>query len=119
MKFTQSHEWIRLENEVATMGISRFAQQELGEIVYIDLPKVGQVVKIGDPIFVLESTKAAADVYAPISGKVIAVNQELKHNTNLLNQSAEEQGWICKIEPKNFSEIDTLLDLDQYLLLIE
>lgn len=119
MKFTQTHEWIVLEDQIAKMGISQFAQKELGEIVYIDLPKIGQKMKMGDLLFVLESTKSAADIYAPITGTVIEVNQELKENINLLNQSPEKAGWVCKIQPVDLKEVETLLDRDQYSLLIQ
>ncbi|MDP1608410.1 MAG: glycine cleavage system protein GcvH [Chlamydiales bacterium] len=93
-----SHEWIRVEENIGTVGISDHAQKELGEIVYIELPQIGQLVKEGEEVCVLESTKAAADVYSPASGKVIAVNESVRQTPSLINRAAESSGWLYKIE---------------------
>ena len=110
MKYTDTHEWY-LDGKV---GISKYAQQELGEIVYIELPKVGQVVKAGEEIAVLESTKAAADIYSPISGTITAVNMKLKEDVDLLNQSPEEEGYLFEIIPSHPEEREALLKADVY-----
>lgn len=114
MRFTETHEWIALEKEVGTVGITSFAQQELGEIVYVQLPEIGREVAAGEEIAVLESTKAAADIYAPVSGEVIAVNDALSRSTEPLNVSSEQEGWLFKIRIKDRSEYDSLLDRHQY-----
>src|SRR5438105_5031307 len=97
MKFTDSHEWIRVDNGIATVGVSQFAQKELGDIVYVELPVVGKDVDAGQEITVLESTKAAADVYSPVTGTVMAINETLSSNPELINKSPESEGWIFKI----------------------
>lgn len=112
MKYADSHEWIHLEN--GRVGISNHAQEELGEIVYVELPKVGQIVEAGQEIAVLESTKAASDIYAPVSGKIIAVNERVKEEPSLINSSPEEAGWLIQISPTNYSELDSLLDQEAY-----
>ncbi|QVL56138.1 MAG: glycine cleavage system protein GcvH [Simkaniaceae bacterium] len=114
MKYTDTHEWY-LDGKV---GISKYAQQELGEIVYIELPKVGQEVKAGEEIAVLESTKAAADIYSPISGTVTSVNMKLKEDVNLLNQFPEEEGYLFEIMPSHPEEIEALYAADDYKKLV-
>lgn len=114
MKFTQSHEWISVQGNVGTVGVSQFAQKELGDIVFVELPSVGRVVKKGQEIAVLESTKAAADVYAPVSGKVIAVNKDLNDAPELINQAPESEGWLFQVELSQASELNELLNPDAY-----
>lgn len=111
MRFTQSHEWI---DQQGTVGISAYAQKELGEIVYIQLPKIGQLVKAGQEVCVLESTKAAADVYSPLSGKVIAINEAIAQNPSLINRSPESEAWLYRIEPSNPKELDSLMTKEDY-----
>ncbi len=115
MRFAQSHEWISLSDDIGTVGISRYAQKELGEVVYVELPPVGKKVKAGEEVAVLESTKAAADIYAPVSGEIVAVNERLKSEMELLNQSPEKEGWLFQIRVTDTSELDTLLNDKQYL----
>ncbi|MCB1109466.1 MAG: glycine cleavage system protein GcvH [Chlamydiia bacterium] len=111
MKYTDSHEWYK-EGKV---GISQYAQKELGEIVYLELPKVGQIVQAGEEVAVLESTKAAADIYSPISGTVTAVNEKLKEDVNLLNLAPETEGYLFTIQPSDPTEEEKLLSLEEYL----
>lgn len=115
MHYTESHEWVHLEGNVATVGITRHAQQELGDIVFVELPKVGSLIKAGDEVAVLESTKAAADIYTPISGKVIHVNEALKKDPTLLNKDPEKAGWIFQVEPSSLEEFTSLLTKENYL----
>lgn len=115
MKYTESHEWIDKEGFV---GISEYGQRELGDVVYVQLPKVGQKVKAGDEVAVLESTKAASDIYSPVSGKILSVNEKLIEDPKLINRSAEEKGWLFKIEVQDTSELDSLLEHEQYRHLI-
>ncbi len=118
MRFTTSHEWVTLTGRIATVGLTDFAQKELGEVVYIQLPKLNQQLTIGDEAAILESTKAAADTYAPLSGKVIAINDALLKSPSLINTSPEDKGWLFKLELTNAKEYDTLLTLDAYLALV-
>lgn len=110
MKFTDTHEWIIVENGVATVGVTDFAQRELGDIVYVELPKVGKMVKQKEEAAVLESTKAAADVYAPVSGEIIEVNSSLDTNSELVNNSPQRDGWLFKMKLANPAEFDALFD---------
>lgn len=110
MRYTESHEWI----SSGRVGISSYAQEELGDVVYIQLPKVGQKVEAGEEVAILESTKAAADIYSPVSGVISAVNQKLLENIQLLNTSPEQEGWLYEITLSDPSELDTLLDEEQY-----
>lgn len=115
MKFTDSHEWVKIEGDVATVGITSFAQKELGEIVYVELPRVGKQMQRGEEAAVLESTKAAADVYAPLSGEVIAINQELQTKIDKIHRSPEEEGWLFQLKlSKKEEEEPYLLTHDQY-----
>lgn len=115
MKYTTSHEWVRLEEEdLVTVGVTDYAQRELGEIVYVELPAVDRVLQAGEEVAVLESTKAAADVYAPLSGTVTAVNGDLEANSELVNQSPEDKGWLFKMRLANVEELKHLLDADAY-----
>jgi glycine cleavage system H protein len=114
VRYTESHEWITLDEGIGTVGITDHAQRELGEIVYVELPALGKKVKAGEEIAVLESTKAAADIYAPVSGEIVAINQILSDSTQAINQSAENQGWLFKIQLSDASEWETLLDAAQY-----
>jgi glycine cleavage system H protein len=113
-RFTPSHEWIHIEDEIATVGITAYAKQELGEIVYVELPKLGKKVKIGEEVVVLESTKAAADIYTPISGLIVAVNENLKSDVNLINTSPEQEGWLFKITMDKPEEVNTYLSKSDY-----
>ena len=114
-KYTTSHEWIEMQENLGLVGVSDYAQNELGDIVYIELPEVGTQVKAGQEAVVLESTKAAADVYAPISGEIIEVNKELQETPELINSDAEGKGWLFKIQPQEEGELEKLMDKETYL----
>lgn len=118
MKFTKSHEWIRVEGEIGTVGITDHAQKELGEIVYVELPAVGKSVTCGDEVAVLESTKAAADIYTPVSGEIVAINQKLHDFVHQINEAAEGEGWLFKIKVSDLSELETLLSQVEYQELV-
>lgn len=113
-KYTESHEWISVEGETGTVGVSDHAQHELGDIVYVELPELNHTVSAGEEAAVLESTKAAADVYTPVSGTIIAVNDALRDDSGLVNQNPEDAGWLFKIKLSNPSELDTLIDEETY-----
>src|ERR1700722_410042 len=97
MKFTKTHEWVERDGDMATVGVTDYAQNQLGDIVYVELPKIGKAVKAGEEAAVLESTKAAADVYCPVSGVIAEVNVELKTHAEYVNTSAEKKGWLFKV----------------------
>ncbi len=110
-KFLDSHEWINLDEKPSPFGISDFAQQELTDIVYVELPELDREVEAGDVIAVVESVKSASDIYAPVSGKVVAINEDLEANPALINEDAFGNGWIAKIEA---SGEGTLLSAEDY-----
>ena len=105
MKYSKDHEWVSVEGDVATIGISEHAQAQLGDVVFIDLPKVGRVVKAHESVATVESVKAASDVYVPVSGEVIAVNPELAGDPALVNRAPEADGWFMKVKLSNDSEL--------------
>jgi glycine cleavage system H protein len=117
MLFADSHEWIKVEGKTGVVGISAHAQQELGEVVYVELPQIGRTVKAGEEVAVLESTKAAADIYSPVSGTVVAVNAQVKENPSMINASPEAEGWLFQIQICHSEELDVLLDPERYLAL--
>lgn len=118
MKFTESHEWISVEEGIGLVGITKEAQKELGEVVHVELPFLGKEVKAGEEVAVLESTKAAADIYAPVSGKIIEVNRDLADVADSINQAPETEGWLFKIELSHPAELTRLLDRTQYTALV-
>ena len=115
MKYAETHEWIDVKEEKGRVGISSRAQKELGEIVYVELPKVGQEVKAGEEIAVLESTKAAADIYSPVSGKVTHVNEKVKEDPSLMNTDPEGEGYLFELALTHPEELETLTPRDLYL----
>jgi glycine cleavage system H protein len=114
IRYTKDHEWIRLDGDVATVGISEHAQEQLGDIVYVELPEIGKKVDKGGEAAVVESVKAASDVYAPASGEVVAVNQSLDGAPGAVNEEAEGKGWFFRLKLSDASELDALMTADQY-----
>ena len=119
LRYAPSHEWARLEDYIVTIGISDFAQQSLGDVVFVELPEVGDEVQAGNEACVVESVKAAADVYAPVSGTVVAVNSMLEEAPEVVNQDPYGDGWFFKVDPHDVEELDDLLDADGYQQLCE
>jgi glycine cleavage system H protein len=117
LRFTQDHEWIRVENGVATVGITPFAQEKLGDLVFVELPNVGARLDKGAVAATVESVKAASDVYAPVAGDVTAVNDRLAEKPGLVNGEPTGNGWLFKMKPANPAEIDALLDESAYTAL--
>ena len=113
-RYAPSHEWAHVEDDQVTVGISDFAQQSLGDVVYVELPQVGDEVSAGAEACVVESVKAAADVYAPVSGTVVAVNEALEEAPEMVNEDPYGDGWFFKVEPTDIEEMDDLLDADGY-----
>ena len=114
MKFTDTHEWINVTGDIGTVGITDYAQQELGDIVYVELPNVGAAVKALQEAVVLESTKAAADVYSPVSGTIVEVNKKLNEATELVNSAPEDEGWLFKVRLNDLKELNSLMDKETY-----
>jgi glycine cleavage system H protein len=114
LKFTKEHEWIKIKDEVAIIGISDFAQEQLGDIVSIELPKAGGVFRQGQTLAIVDSVKASSDIYAPISGQIIEVNEGLIEKPELINQSPYDSGWIAKIKPSNMEEFESLMTKEKY-----
>ncbi|ORZ36203.1 glycine cleavage system H protein, partial [Catenaria anguillulae PL171] len=114
-RYTKDHEWVTVDGQgIATMGISEYAAKALGDVVYAELPEVGKVVSVKDPVGAVESVKAASDVYAPVSGEIVEANAELEGEPGLINEDSFGQGWICKIKLANPKELDSLLDEAAY-----
>ena len=119
MRFSKDHEWVKVEGGVATVGITTYAQEQLGDVVFVELPSVGKKVKAGDEAAVVESVKAASEVYAPISGEVTEVNSALADTPALVNEDAEGKGWFMKIKVADSKEVDALMDAAAYKAFIE
>jgi len=113
-RYTKEHEWIRLDGDVAVVGITEHAQSQLGDVVYVELPEIGKSVAAGDEAAVVESVKAASEVYAPASGEVVAVNEALADAPATVNEDAEGKGWFLKLKLKNPAELETLMSAEQY-----
>ncbi len=114
LAYTKEHEWVKIEGDEAIIGITDYAQQMLGEITYVELPEVGKETGAGDELAVVESSKAASDVFAPLSGKVGEVNSELEEKPELVNSDCYKKGWICRIALKDKQGVEKLMDSKQY-----
>ncbi|UQA53861.1 glycine cleavage system protein GcvH [Vibrio sp. ED002] len=120
LKFTDSHEWVRDNGDgTATIGISEHAQEMLGDVVFVDLPDVEDEVEAGESFSLVESVKAASDIYSPITGEVVEINEELEDSPELINEEPYEGGWIVKVKLSNPSELEDLKDAEEYLSSIE
>ncbi len=117
--YSKDHEWIKVTGDEATIGITDYAQGELGDIVFLDLPEIGTVVTGGNPFGTIEAVKAAADIYAPVSGEVVAVNGLLEDSPEIINQDPYGSGWIIKVKMMDPEEAGTLLKPDDYARLVE
>ncbi|MDI3472039.1 MAG: glycine cleavage system protein [Thermotogaceae bacterium] len=118
-KYSKTHEWVEVDGKIATIGISNHAQEELGDVVFVELPEIGKEVKKGEVLCSVESVKAASDIYAPLTGKVIEVNTELDTTPEIINQDAEGKGWIAKLEFTDESELDDLMSEEEYKKFVE
>ncbi|KAJ4702496.1 Glycine cleavage system H protein [Melia azedarach] len=119
LKYADSHEWVKVDGNSATVGITDHAQDHLGDVVYVELPDVGTTVKQGASFGAVESVKATSDINAPVSGKVVEVNEELNSSPALVNSSPYTDGWIIKVEMDNTGEVKKLMDADQYTTFCE
>lgn len=114
LKYASSHEWARLEGDIVVVGITDHAQDALGDLVFVELPEVGDTVSAGDEAGVVESVKAASDIYAPVSGEIVAINDALEDTPELINSDPYGEGWMYKIKAADVSELDNLLSADDY-----
>ena len=112
--FTKEHEWVEVEGNVASVGISVHAAHELGDITFVDLPESGKTVRQFEVLAGIESVKAASDIFSPISGSVVEVNERLDESPEIVNESAEDEGWICRMKPADLSELGALMDQAAY-----
>ena len=117
--FTDEHEWVEVEGDTATVGITDYAQEQLGDIVFVEVPEVGTELEQGDDAAVVESVKAASDVYAAVSGEVVEVNEMLEEEPALVNSSAEEDGWFFRLTLSDKSELDDLMDEKAYRAFVD
>lgn len=113
-RYTAEHEWVKLEGDVAVIGITSFAQDQLGDVVYVELPKAGARVEAMKPFGVIESVKTASDLFAPVSGTVEEVNSQIESEPQLVNDAPYEGGWLIKVRPDDAAEIDNLMTAEQY-----
>ncbi|MEW6236622.1 MAG: glycine cleavage system protein GcvH [Candidatus Omnitrophota bacterium] len=114
LKYTESHEWVRVEGGAAAVGITHYAQEQLTDIVFVELPEIGRKVDVGDECAVIESCKVAAELYAPIAGEIVAVNTELNDHPEIINKDPFGAGWIVKIQMLDPAELDELMDATAY-----
>lgn len=114
MRFTKEHEWVALEGEVATIGVTAYAADQLGDVVFVELPQLGKAVKAGEGLAVVESVKAASDVYAPVAGEVVEVNEALSGSPDLVNAGPEALGWFVKLRGVDIGAVEALMDRAAY-----
>jgi glycine cleavage system H protein len=119
LRYSTDHEWVRVDGNVATIGITEFAQDALGDVVFVEIPERGATVATGESFTEVESTKSVSDIYAPVSGSIVEVNDALESTPELLNSDPYGEGWICRIEVADAGELDGLLDADGYRALTE
>lgn len=112
--YTKEHEWVIVKDNIVRVGISDFAQSELGDVVFVDLPEVGDVVEEGEGFAVVESVKAVSDIYAPVGGEIVAVNEELEDSPELINESPLERGWIAEIKVEGMAQTGDLMNQQEY-----
>ena len=119
LRYSKDHEWAKMEGNIATIGITDYAQDALGDVVFVELPMVGKEFSVGAEVGVVESVKSVSSLYAPVAGKVITVNKELEAHSELINKSPYAQGWIAKIEVSNPADIEQLLTAPQYQAILK
>ena len=119
LKYSEEHEWLRIEGDDAVIGITHFAQDSLGDVVFVELPEVGADVKQFEKMGEIESVKAVSDLYSPVGGRVVEINESLADSPELVNDSPYEEGWMIKVEVSDSSEIERLMDASEYGVLVE
>lgn len=119
LKYTKEHEWVKVENQTATVGITDYAQGELGDVIFVELPKVGTKVTQMGPFGIIEAVKAVSELYSPVTGEIIEVNQRLEKDATIINKDPYGEGWIIKVKVTDLKQLDSLLTSDKYKTLIE
>jgi glycine cleavage system H protein len=119
LRYTREHEWARMKGDKVVVGITDFAQDQLGDVVYVELPDVGDAVKKGEAFGVVESTKAVSELFAPLSGKVVEVNDPLSDAPETINEDAYEEGWMIVVQPSDPKELESLMDAKAYRAFVE
>ena len=119
VRYTEDHEYVQIDGDIGTIGISQYAQDQLGDVVFVELPEVGKALAKGDEVAVVESVKAAAEVYAPAGGEVIESNGDLEANPGLVNQDPEGKAWFVKVKLTDKGELEKLMDADAYKIFLE
>ncbi|MFP3917871.1 glycine cleavage system protein GcvH [Lysinibacillus telephonicus] len=119
LRYSKEHEWVKVEDGKVRVGITHFAQSELGDIVFVELPQIGDEIQLNEPFGSVESVKTVSELYAPISGKVVEVNSELEDNPEFVNDSPYDKAWMIVVEPTDVSEVEALLTPEQYDELID
>lgn len=114
-KYSKEHQWVAVEGEIARMGITRFAAEQLGDIVFLELPQVGDQAVAGEPLAMVESVKSTSDIYAPVSGEVLAVKKELSEMPEIMNKDPEGEAWVAELRLENPAELDELMTEEEYL----
>lgn len=117
--YTKEHIWVKIENDVATIGITDYAQSQLGDVVFIELPEAGREVESGEVIATAESIKAVSEIYSPLTGKIISINEDLANEPSFLNSDPYGDGWICDIQMKDLTEMEDLMTADDYRAYLE
>jgi glycine cleavage system H protein len=115
LRYSEEHEWVKVEGEKVRIGITDFAQSELGDIVFVELPEVGDEIKADEPFGSVESVKTVSELYAPISGKVVEINEDLDDSPEFVNESPYEKAWMIVIEPANVADVENLMTAEQYV----
>lgn len=119
LRFTRSHEWVKQDGDSVTLGVSDFAQEELGDITYLELPEPGSQIIQGEPLGVIESVKAASDIYSPVTGEVVEANQDVVDAPDLVNSSPYDRAWLLKVRIDDQSQLESLMDSDTYKQFVE
>ncbi|MDQ0257609.1 glycine cleavage system H protein [Evansella vedderi] len=119
LKYSEEHEWVKVEGDKVRIGITDFAQSELGDIVFVELPEVGDEIEADEPFGSVESVKTVSELYAPISGKVVEINEDLEDSPEFVNESPYEKAWMIVVEPSDVSEVDKLMSPEEYEAMIK
>ena len=119
LKYTETHEWVKVDKDIATVGITDFATKQLTDLVYVELPPMGEKVTRGSSFGVIESVKAVSDLYSPVSGKVVKVNEKLSKDPEIISQDPYGEGWMIKVKIEDQTELDTLMDSEEYEELVK
>lgn len=119
LRFSEEHEWVSVDGDVATVGISNFAQEQLGDVVFVELPEIGRAVNRGDEVAVVESVKAASEIYTPLTGEIVEVNGALANEPAMVNESPEADGWFFRLRMSDAGEVNELMDAAAYQTFID